>query len=121
MSTKLNFAADCTDFLKEVRNDQAPKGWALLTYAEGSMENIVTVAKGDGNADELATHLDDSKIMFALVRVVEQIDNSTTIKFVHIHFTGPNAKRIKQSTFIFLVLFFLFLDFPRLFFVLCLI
>jgi hypothetical protein len=93
MSTKLNFAPDCESFLKEVRNDAAPKGWALLTYADGSMENIVTVAKGDGNADELATHLDDEKIMFALVRVTEKIDNSTTIKFAHIHFTGPNAKR----------------------------
>ena len=42
------------------------------------MDKIEVLGKGDGDADELVALLDDSKIIFALVRVTEVIDESTT-------------------------------------------
>ena len=58
----------CSEFLKDVRNDATSTNWAALTYAEGSNDSVVTLGRGDGTADELATKLVDDQIVFALVR-----------------------------------------------------
>ena len=56
---------------------------AALTYEDGSFENITLLGKGEGSVDdELLPLLAQDKIVFALVRIEELIDQSTTVKFV---------------------------------------
>jgi hypothetical protein len=58
---------------------------------------VVLVGKGSGGLQELQDQLKDDMVGYALVRMVERIDESETIKFVYIRFVGDNIPRMLRA------------------------
>jgi len=87
------------DELKEnfslVRNGQL--AWILLTYEGGNGNTIILHSKGNGGADELVSKLTDDIVGYGLIRKIEQIDNSETVKFAFIRFVGDNVPRMLKA------------------------
>jgi len=101
-STDLVFAADdaAQTALKDLRSN-TPTNWILFTYSETAKNTLDFVGSGTGGVEELKTHLVDSKMFYGMVRVIDQIDNSSTVKFVFIIWCGnkvPFVQKGKMTT-----------------------
>ena len=86
--------------LSDVRSDASPTDWALCAL-EPDGSSLRLVGKGEGGAEALAAQLSDDAVFYGLVRRTDQIDKSTTIKFVFLSFIGSalsTMKRAKVST-----------------------
>ncbi|EGG20696.1 putative actin binding protein [Cavenderia fasciculata] len=83
--------------LKEFRADNSGINWVLFGYEGGNSNTIVLLGSGSGGPTELISHLDDSTVGYGLVRVVEKIDNSNTVKFAFIQWTGDNIPRMLRA------------------------
>jgi hypothetical protein len=92
--TTLKWSEECKNALKDVRSDKSETTWAAVTYAENSMEDMVLLATGSGDADELKSALVDDKVVFALLRTHERIDESITTKFVFVNWAGTKTRRM---------------------------
>jgi len=82
--------------IAEVRKDGSENTWVLLNL-DGIKLSLKESGGGNG-ADEIASRLDEKSIIFGLIRVTEEIDVSTTTKFVYIKYTAPGvAPKTKAS------------------------
>jgi len=68
--------------LADVRSDTTDTNWALFGYQEGSKNKIDFIAKGSTGHSELVSHFAADKIFYALLRVNDNFDNHTAVKFV---------------------------------------
>eukprot|EP01118_Nematostelium_gracile_P006441 TRINITY_DN2076_c0_g1_i2.p1 TRINITY_DN2076_c0_g1~~TRINITY_DN2076_c0_g1_i2.p1 ORF type:complete len:243 (-),score=83.88 TRINITY_DN2076_c0_g1_i2:47-775(-) len=83
--------------IKDVRNDGTETNWVLVGY-EGKKGNVLEVlGKGSGGVDELVAKLEDDMVGYGLVRKTERIDESLTVKFIHIVFLGENINRMHRA------------------------
>jgi len=82
--------------IKAVRADNDPTDWMLMGY-EGSSNNLKLVATGNGDLDELITHLKDDQILYGLYRTTDTIDNTVAIKFVLIVWVGEKVPIIRKA------------------------
>jgi hypothetical protein len=82
--------------IKAVRANNDETDWMLMGY-EGSTNNIVLVAKGTGDLDELITHLKDDQILYGLYRTTDTIDNTVAVKFVLIVWVGEKVPIIRKA------------------------
>ena len=64
-----------------VRSDSDPCCWCLLGYSADKVPKLMVEARGDGAAEEMAAHLAQDALLYALVRVKQTIDTSLTVKF----------------------------------------
>jgi len=71
--------------------------WILLTYEGGNSNTVIIHGKGNGGADELVSKLTDDIVGYGLIRKIEQIDNSETVKFSFIRFVGDNVPRMLKA------------------------
>jgi hypothetical protein len=71
--------------------------WVIYTYSAGNPNTVVLKAKGTGGVDELVSHLDDATVGYGLVRLIERIDESDTVKFAYINWTGDNIPRMLRA------------------------
>jgi len=83
--------------IAEVRNDQLPTNWVLLSYTGENTNDVALVGKGDGGAAELINNLQDNAVGYGLVRLVEKFDNSDTVKFVFIRWIGEQIHRMLRA------------------------
>ncbi|PRP81054.1 hypothetical protein PROFUN_11132 [Planoprotostelium fungivorum] len=83
--------------IREVRQDSSPVDWVLFGYENDKAQKLVSLGKGSGGINELATHLKDDIIAYGLVRKTDQIDDSTTVKFAFINFLGDNVPRMLKA------------------------
>lgn len=84
------------DALREIRTGNV--NWILYTYASGGNTNtIVLHGQGTGGVDELVSHLDDGIVAYGLVRLIERVDESDTVKFAFINWTGDNVPRMLRA------------------------
>lgn len=90
----LKWSEECKSALKDVRSDKSETTWAAVTYEENSMEQMTLLATGSGDADELKSRLVDDKVIFALIRTHERIDESITTKFVFVNWAGSKTRRM---------------------------
>jgi len=75
--------------IADVRSDSNPTNWMMSKYVDKKM---FLTGTGQGDVTELVSHLKDDEISFGLLRVTDKIDNSTTVKFVFISWTGSQVK-----------------------------
>jgi len=68
-----------------------------LSYENSQSNNIVLLAKGNGGVTELVEHLKDYVVAYGLVRKIEQIDDSKTVKFCFINWAGENTPRMLKA------------------------
>jgi hypothetical protein len=69
----------------------------LFTYSEQAKNSIELVGKGSNGVEELKHHLHESKVFYGLVRVTDQIDQSTTVKFVFIVWVGEKVPFVQKG------------------------
>ena len=65
--TTLNWSEECKEAIKDVRKDTSEHTWIAITYDGESMENMTLLARGDGDAEQVKTHLVDDKVIFVLL------------------------------------------------------
>jgi len=82
--------------IKAVRADNDPTDWMLMGY-EGSSNSLKLVATGQGDLDELITHLKDDQILYGLYRTTDTIDNTVAVKFVMIVWVGESVPIIRKA------------------------
>jgi hypothetical protein len=82
--------------IKAVRDDKDPTDWMLMGY-EGNTNTLKLVATGQGDLDELVTHLKDDQILYGLYRTTDTIDNTVAVKFVLIIWIGESVPIIRKA------------------------
>jgi len=79
----LKLSDDFADAIKSVRDGKDGTTWMMARSADkGTSLNVVE--KGQGSVDDLQAKLEDDNCNFVLIRVTEQVDKSTTVKFVFV-------------------------------------
>ena len=71
--------------------------WVLYTYSAGNSNTVVLKGKGTGGVEELVEQLDDAMVAYGLVRLIERVDESDTVKFAYINWTGDNIPRMLRA------------------------
>jgi hypothetical protein len=91
--TQLKWSQECKDALKSVRDDSAGVTLVAATYEGTSQDSVglLHVGSGDGDALQALLKANTDKIVFALLRTTEKIDNSVTTKFAFVNFQGPQV------------------------------
>jgi len=75
--------------IADVRSDANPTTWMMSKYVD---KKVFLLGSGQGDVSELVPLLKDDEISYGLLRVTDKIDNSTTVKFVFIAWTGSQVK-----------------------------
>jgi len=78
----LKLSDDFAGAIKAVRDGKDATWMVARSADKGTSLNVV--ASGSGAIDEIQGKMEDGECCFALIRVTEQIDKSTTVKFVFI-------------------------------------
>ncbi|XP_068735168.1 uncharacterized protein [Montipora capricornis] len=89
------------DAMMDVRSDESSTNWMLAAHWEGNPNIIYCKGKGSEGANEMTSHLEDSEVMYALVRLEELVDSyvEKTVKFVYVHWIGDSVPFTKKGKF----------------------
>jgi len=85
-----------TAAINEVRSNPSTN-WALIGYVSGTKDTLELRGSGTGGADELSSQFVAAEVMYAIVKVSDQIDSdlgshsSVTTKYVVVHLLGPQT------------------------------
>jgi len=86
------------DAIREVRDANcSDTNWMAVTYDNPKTMKMKLLGKGTGGADELAGLLQPDMAVYALIRVVDRIDNSDTVKFVFVLYLGEKLPRMLRA------------------------
>jgi len=77
--------------LDKLNASDNPTNWVLLGYGEGK-NDIVILGSGNGGIEELKTHMDETKVMFAIVELTVTGDDYNPIKRVWITWLGRKVE-----------------------------
>ena len=90
------FEPSCAEAYAKVFADNSDADFCVLGY-EG--RKLACVAKGSGGLEELVTHFDDAKVMYALLRQIKMDDggDSRRVKFAMITWVGESAPAMKKG------------------------
>lgn len=83
--------------LKEVRTSTSEINWVCLTYENAKSMKLKLLGKGTGGADELSETLTPEIAGYGIVRVVDKIDDSETVKFAYIFWLGEKLPRMQRA------------------------
>jgi len=83
--------------IADVRSDGSPINWALAGYQGDNTNDVALIGAGEGGVNELIPHLNDRQASYGLLRITERFDNSDTVKFVFIRWTGENIHRMLRA------------------------
>ncbi|EGC33945.1 hypothetical protein DICPUDRAFT_88560 [Dictyostelium purpureum] len=86
------------DAIRNVHNENNQTNWILVGY-DGQPDKIKLLSTGTHGINELVNHFDDSEMTYAIVRVVDVIDNIPTNRYVYITFIGDNVKAITKAKY----------------------
>jgi len=90
-----NFSDECSHALSRVRNGTST--WCATTYENSNSAHLTPYGEGTGNVTELQARLDDDKVVYGLVRKIEQIDDSQVVKFCFVKWIGPNIPTMQKA------------------------
>ncbi|XP_042223915.1 drebrin-like protein B [Homarus americanus] len=79
----------------DVVSDKTATDWALFGY-EGQTNTLKVIGTGEDGLEELADDLNSSKIMYAVVKVIDP--NTTRPKNVLINWQGEGAPTVRKGT-----------------------
>lgn len=71
--------------------------WILYTYAGGNSTTITLLSQGTGGVDEMVGSLENNIVAYGLVRMIERVDESDTVKFAFINWTGEDIPRMLRA------------------------
>lgn len=86
-------APEISEAYNAIRNDADPTTWMLITYEEGSNNKKWCLhAKGEGDLEELKSHITPDFIGFGYIRVIGGDEMSKRPKFVFIKYLAKGLK-----------------------------
>eukprot|EP00727_Mastigamoeba_balamuthi_P014639 m51a1_g9800 hypothetical protein (525) ;mRNA; r:1789856-1792541 len=85
------------DALAQVRSDTSPVNWMGVTYESTRGQTLKLLGKGEDGADGLASHLTPEMVAFCIVRLVDKIDESATVKFAYVLYLGEQVPRMQRA------------------------
>lgn len=71
--------------------------WIAYTYHDVTSNEVGFLGTGAGGVAELSTHLKDDNVVYALVRKIDKIDESETVKFAFVFWTGESVNRMLKA------------------------
>lgn len=71
--------------------------WLAYTYPEVTSNEVAFLATGSGGVAELIQHLREDNVVYALVRKIDKIDDSHTIKIAFVFWVGENVNRMLRA------------------------
>jgi len=83
--------------IQEVRNDNNDSDWVLVTYDAPQSKTLKLAGIGSGGLQEMKSYLTDDVVMYGLLRVIERIDDSVTVKFVYVDWRGEQIHRMQRA------------------------
>jgi len=99
-AAQCDIPAALREAIADVRSDKSATNWCLAGFVGDSMA-LSVVGSGSGGVSQLREKLTQDGMYYGLVRTTEQIDSSSTVKFVYITFLGSAIsvmRRAKIST-----------------------
>jgi len=84
--------------IKSVRDDSNDINWALVSYDAPKSKTLTLLGTGNGGVAELKEKLKDDIVGYALVRLIEVVDQSQTVKFCFVNWTGKDINRMQRAT-----------------------
>jgi len=81
--------------ISDIRNDSTETKWMFMAYND--KKQLQFIQKGEQGLDEMLPLFTDKVAGYALVRRTLQIDDSETVKFVKISWTGENIPRMLRA------------------------
>jgi len=96
----VTIGAGIREAIASVRQDKSPVHWALVTYdmaGKTQSKSLVLLGTGEGGIAELKGKLADDIVGYALLRTMEKVDDSDTVKFVFIDWRGPKIHRMQRA------------------------
>eukprot|EP01134_Creolimax_fragrantissima_P001696 CFRG1696T1 len=98
ISVTVKNESDLLDAIAAVRSDSNPANWVVAGHA-GKPDQIELVGSGTGDLDELKAALQDDNVCYALFRFGEKVDVSSTVKFLFVHWEGPDMSFVKKGRY----------------------
>lgn len=89
--------SDAKSAISEVRSDSNDTNWCLFTYEDPKSNKIVVVSKGSGGLEELKGSLTKDQVGYGLLRQVDTIDASQTVKFAFINYVPEGIPRMQRA------------------------
>eukprot|EP01132_Coremiostelium_polycephalum_P005357 gene5357-6683_t len=86
------------DAIQNVHTSNSTQNWILVGY-DGSPDRIKLISTGTGGVTELTQQLNDESMLYAIVRVVDVVDNIPTDRYAYITWIGDNVKGIDKARF----------------------
>ena len=86
---------ECEEAIRDVRNDESETQWAVVGIPKGK-KSASLFAKGVEFEDMIALFKDDV-VAWALLRRILVVDESETVKFVYISWTGEGINRMLRA------------------------
>jgi hypothetical protein len=83
--------------ISDVRYDGSDTDWVLITYDGPRSNTLKLEGVGSGGLDELKSHLKENVVMYGLLRMIEKIDDSVTVKFCHIDWRGERIHTMQRA------------------------
>lgn len=101
MSTEVEIpdAEAFQDAMARIRSDEDPCNWGLFGHCDGNPNQLKAINCGSEGLEEMVDSLLDGEMQYALVRVQEEFDLSTTIKFVYIRWSGCNVPFARRGKY----------------------
>ncbi|KAL7715568.1 Coactosin [Entamoeba marina] len=97
MDAEIIDAETIQQVISDIRNENNATNWILLTYESPKSQKLVFAGQGEGGVDEMKTLFTDEGIFFGLVRDIDQIDESLTVKFAFIEWIGDKSPRLQKA------------------------
>jgi len=83
--------------IADVRYDGSDTDWVLITYDGPRSNTLKLEGYGSGGLHELKSHLQETVVMYGLLRTIEKVDDSVTIKFCHIDWRGERIHTMQRA------------------------
>ncbi|GFO24864.1 coactosin [Plakobranchus ocellatus] len=100
MSTEVSFEDEpaLAAAIADVRNDSSDVTYAFCGHVDGNPNLLQLLFTGTDNS-EISSKMDPSQAFYGLARYETQVDMSTTVKFVYIHWMGENIPFAKRARY----------------------
>ena len=87
-----------SETLKLLRSNQKQTTWLAATFPDQNISKpLVLLSSGNGGFDQYSKHLENDKLVYVYVKVVDFIDGHETIKFALVNWIGPNVGTLKKA------------------------
>lgn len=97
-SDQVHFAEE-DDYKRQMQEFRVGNGndWLAFTYHDVKSNEVGLLGTGTGGVAELLGNLKEDNVVYALVRKIDKIDDSETVKIAFVFWTGESVNRMLKA------------------------